>query len=124
MEEGFETPTTTTTTSNGGKVATCSRLELQDPNNGKTTIFHEPYIYANDIDSICFTPYVSAPSSPSHGFGGGGRGGFFYSALASPMHFMMCSLSPNLTSLVSKASVLGSFEFEFSARFGTIGTST
>ncbi|GMP40008.1 hypothetical protein CsSME_00010630 [Camellia sinensis var. sinensis] len=126
MEEGFEAlTTTTTTTSNGSGVATYSRPELQDPNNGKTAIFHEPYIYSDDIDSTCSTPYVSAPSSPGRGSGGGGGGGgFFYSAPASPMHFMMCTSSPNSTTPVSEASVPGSFEFEFSARFGTVGSSS
>ncbi|KAL7197702.1 hypothetical protein ACSBR2_020260 [Camellia fascicularis] len=75
MEEGFETSTTTST--NGSKVATYSRLELQDPNNGKTAIFHQPYIYSNDIDSTCSTSYVSAPLSPDCGSGGGSGGGFF-----------------------------------------------
>ncbi|GMP28127.1 hypothetical protein CsSME_00003804 [Camellia sinensis var. sinensis] len=106
MEEGFETPINTTTiTTNGGGVATYFRLELQDPNNGKAAIFHKPYIYFDDIDSTCFTPYANAPLSPNYGFGGCGGGGFFYSALASPMHFMMCSSSQNSMPLVLEASI-------------------
>ncbi|GMP28135.1 hypothetical protein CsSME_00003811 [Camellia sinensis var. sinensis] len=125
MEEDFETPTPiTTTTTNGGRVATYFRPELQDPNNGKTAIFHELYIYSDDIDSTCFTPYVNALSSPNYGSGGCIGEGFFYSALVSPMHFMMCSSSPNSMPLVSEALVSGSYEFKFSTRLWTIGSSS
>ncbi|GFZ07211.1 calmodulin-binding protein [Actinidia rufa] len=38
------------------------------------------------------------------------------------MHFVLCSPSPNSTAPVASSSVSGSFEFDFSARFGTIGS--
>ncbi|XP_057466528.1 uncharacterized protein LOC130755964 [Actinidia eriantha] len=104
MEEDRETPRTTP--------------GLQNGDNGETASFHDPNMYSDDIDSSCSTPYVSAPSSP----GRGGGGGFFYSAPASPMHFVLCSPSPNSTAPVASSSVSGSFEFDFSARFGTIGS--
>ncbi|TXG65302.1 hypothetical protein EZV62_006577 [Acer yangbiense] len=44
--------------------------------------------FFDDIDSTCSTPYVSAPSSPGRG---SGNGGFYYSAPASPMHFVLTS---------------------------------
>lgn len=68
--------------------------------------------FVEEIDSSCSTPYVSAPSSP-----GRGPVGFFYSAPASPMHFVLsdsCSLSRFTP---SSTDVNGSSEFEFSARF-------
>lgn len=77
-------------------------------------------------DSNCSTPYVSAPSSP--GRGSGHVGGYFYSAPASPMHYMLSS-SPSSSSAAammlaqpraSESSV--SFEFEFSSRFGSPGS--
>ncbi|GFY89033.1 stress response NST1-like protein [Actinidia rufa] len=102
MEEDRESPTATP--------------ELQNGDSGKTASFHDPNMYSDDIDSTCSTPYVSAPSSPGRG------GGFFYSAPASPMHFVLCSPSPNSKAPVASASASGSFEFDFSARFGTIGS--
>ncbi|KAL8166345.1 hypothetical protein V2J09_007844 [Rumex salicifolius] len=71
------------------------------------------------IDSNCSTPYVSAPSSPGRPFDGGGGGGYFYSAPASPMHFILSKasvISPTEAS-DTKMSSSGSFEFEFSARY-------
>ncbi|XP_047332278.1 uncharacterized protein LOC124935889 [Impatiens glandulifera] len=76
-------------------------------------------VYFDDVDSSCSTPFVSAPTSPdraeSVNFGGGG---FFYSAPASPMHFVLCSVSPKRsTPPLSEPSL--SFDFGFSARHGT-----
>ncbi|XP_019186168.1 PREDICTED: uncharacterized protein LOC109180908 [Ipomoea nil] len=82
---------------------------------------HETAMFSDDIDSSCSTPYVSAPSSP-------GRGqphcGFYYSAPASPMHFVLST-----SSLISSASVHSeaaaaansSFEFDFSSRLAGEG---
>ncbi|KAL7257652.1 hypothetical protein ACSBR1_003877 [Camellia fascicularis] len=101
MEEELETSTATHSTSS----------DLQNPNNGETTIFNQ---HTNsDIDSTFSTPFVSATSSPASG------GGFFYSVPASPMHFVLCSSSP-----VSEGTMSASFEFEFSARFGTVGSAS
>ncbi|KAK7337697.1 hypothetical protein VNO77_18282 [Canavalia gladiata] len=70
-----------------------------------------------DIDSTCSTPYVSAPSSPGRGPIAGGA--FFYSAPASPMHFAMTAASSCSSSSLENAC---SYEFEFSARFGSSGS--
>ncbi|KAK9077002.1 hypothetical protein SSX86_005337 [Deinandra increscens subsp. villosa] len=78
--------------------------------------------FADDFDSACSTPFVSAPSSPGRGhtpsYGGGG---FFYSAPASPIHFMLSSSSSYLDSSNSGSSTPvegcgGGFEFEFTAK--------
>ncbi|KAI3445387.1 hypothetical protein Pfo_002052 [Paulownia fortunei] len=79
--------------------------ELENPTTATAQEF------ADDIDSSCSTPYVSAPSSP-------GRdtplAGFYYSAPASPMHFVLSTT--NLNSYPSAAAdANGSFEFDFSA---------
>lgn len=78
--------------------------------------FHE---YAEG--SNCSTPFVSAPSSPGRSFHYPAGVGFFYSAPASPMHYVLASAparsSAALTPSASDASSNGSFEFEFSARF-------
>ncbi|GMG99769.1 hypothetical protein Nepgr_001609 [Nepenthes gracilis] len=78
----------------------------------------------NYIDSNCSTPYVSAPSSPGRATGGG----FFYSAPASPRHFLLpiSSRSSAFISTVpspsdaSSAATSGSFEFEFSAKLSNL----
>ncbi|XP_052192991.1 uncharacterized protein LOC127801691 [Diospyros lotus] len=98
-------------------------------------LFYESNMYSSEIDSACSTPYVSAPSSPGRGLagagagaGGGGGGGFFYSAPASPMHFLLSSSYSHSPPVSTEASVPAgnySVEFEFSARFGTVeSTST
>lgn len=104
---------------------------LQNPSNGETKSleqdnlplsnggFDEEDIHAHrfseDLDSTCSTPYVSAPSSP-------GRGpvttGYFYSAPASPMHFVLSSSPASYSSSSDTAfPEATSFEFEFSSRF-------
>ncbi|XP_073290739.1 uncharacterized protein [Primulina huaijiensis] len=61
---------------------------------------------SDEMDSCCSTPYVSAPSSPS-------RSGFYYSAPASPMHFML-SKTANLSSHSAAVTEPNcSFEFDF-----------
>ncbi|KAA8545231.1 hypothetical protein F0562_020015 [Nyssa sinensis] len=114
MEE-LETPT-----NNNGGATRSSTPDLQNPNDDKTTFPHELNEFSDDIDSSCSTPYVSAPSSPGRG---SPLGGFFYSAPASPMHFVLSSC-PSSPSTVSESSVSGSFEFEFSARFSKNGTAS
>ncbi|XP_038975615.1 uncharacterized protein LOC120106662 [Phoenix dactylifera] len=72
---------------------------------------------SDDVDSSCSTPYVSAPSSPGRS---GVAGGYFFSAPTSPMHFILSSAGSGggrFPSDSPDASVAGSFEFEFSARF-------
>lgn len=93
-------------------------LDPPNPSNGETHKTHDPQFFYEDIDSNCSTPYVSAPSSP-------GRGppisGFFYSAPASPMHFVLTSNSLNSPNSSSSFDTNTS-EFEFSARFGSSGS--
>ncbi|XP_059648439.1 uncharacterized protein LOC132294555 [Cornus florida] len=91
-----------------------STPDLQNPNNGDPNAFSDV-----DIDSSCSTPYVSAPSSP-------GRGpplsGFFYSAPASPIHFVLSSSHHSPSTVDTKASVFSSFDFEFSAKAPATGS--
>ncbi|KAL5791910.1 hypothetical protein ACOSP7_000504 [Xanthoceras sorbifolium] len=98
---------------------------LRNPNNvepdlayGDTIDSSETPRFSEDLDSTCSTPYVSAPSSP-------GRGptttGYFFSAPASPMHYVLSSAS-SATYHPSESSFLSSqsdFEFEFSSRFSS-----
>ncbi|KAL8527906.1 hypothetical protein ACS0TY_005642 [Phlomoides rotata] len=79
--------------------------------------------FHDDMDSCCSTPYVSAPSSP-------GRApplsGFYYSAPASPMHFVLSSTA--LKSYPSAAAVPldsnTSFEFDFSSTLPSTAASS
>ncbi|XP_022895880.1 uncharacterized protein LOC111409972 isoform X1 [Olea europaea var. sylvestris] len=93
MEEDFQNPPSTS------------------PEPITTTSSATPLEFSDDIDSCCSTPYVSAPSSP-------GRdtplGGFYYSAPASPMHFLLSSTSISSYG-VESSTVACSFEFDFSA---------
>lgn len=71
--------------------------------------------FADDMDSCCSTPYVSAPSSPGRGTP---LAGFYYSAPASPMHFVLSSAALKSYPSASAASAAESscgFEFDFSA---------
>ncbi|XP_038972281.1 uncharacterized protein LOC120104725 [Phoenix dactylifera] len=94
--------------------------ELAEPNHGEHHL--DPPLSplrfpSDDVDSSCSTPYVSAPSSPGRG---GVAGGYFFSAPTSPMHFILSSAGGSggrFPSDSPDASVAGSFEFEFSARF-------
>ncbi|XP_026446201.1 uncharacterized protein LOC113346869 [Papaver somniferum] len=74
------------------------------------------------IDSTCSSPYVSAPSSP----GGSNRdynnnNGYFFSAPASPMHYIQ-SKSISVSSSTVNISSSGSFEFDFSSKSNSIST--
>ncbi|KAM0036381.1 hypothetical protein Hdeb2414_s0014g00425711 [Helianthus debilis subsp. tardiflorus] len=74
----------------------------------------------NDFDdSACSTPFVSAPSSPGRGF--------FYSAPASPIHFMLSNSSSYLDSSGSSSSTttptpVEGFEFEGSVPAGSMSS--
>ncbi|KAI3755034.1 hypothetical protein L1987_54827 [Smallanthus sonchifolius] len=88
-------------------------------NNGAT--------FTDDFDSACSTPFVSAPSSPGRGPPTSYGGGYFYSAPASPIHFMLSSSSSYLDSSHSGSSTPlegcgGAFEFEFTAKQPAQGT--
>uniref|UniRef100_A0A1D1Y0N3 Uncharacterized protein n=1 Tax=Anthurium amnicola TaxID=1678845 RepID=A0A1D1Y0N3_9ARAE len=101
------------------------RMELGNPSNGgeqqpaSEDACHGDAahgFFPDDVDSSCSTPYVSAPSSP----GRGGTGGYFFSAPASPMHFVLSSSAytcgDGAPSAVPEGLVSGSFEFDFPAR--------
>ncbi|CAN0914096.1 hypothetical protein LINGRAHAP2_LOCUS28352 [Linum grandiflorum] len=106
-------------------------LELQSE---PPCISHDSF-FADDFDSTCSTPFVSAPSSPGRSSNNnpssGGGGGFFYSCPASPMHFAITSSAAHRSSYYSDDEEQGESdfepgsrslnEFEFSARFGSAG---
>ncbi|XP_060167268.1 uncharacterized protein LOC132598423 [Lycium barbarum] len=70
----------------------------------------ESGMFSDDIDSSCSTPYVSAPSSPGRNQP---HSGFYYSAPASPMHFVLTTVSvKNAANSTSSPSE----DFDFSAR--------
>uniref|UniRef100_A0A5B7AIC6 Stress response NST1-like protein n=1 Tax=Davidia involucrata TaxID=16924 RepID=A0A5B7AIC6_DAVIN len=93
-----------------------SEPHLNFPNNGDTFDTHEAHRLSEEIDSTCSTPYVSAPSSP-----GRGPTGYFFSAPASPLHFILSAASSSASDSAflsnESSTVFGSFEFEFSSRF-------
>ncbi|GJV52825.1 hypothetical protein Tco_1448566 [Tanacetum coccineum] len=76
----------------------------------------EVLTFSDDFDSACSTPFVSAPSSPgrtSYANGAvGGGGGFFYSAPASPIHFMISSSSSSKKVSLTSPEPSGPFQFE------------
>ncbi|XP_022769796.1 uncharacterized protein LOC111313390 [Durio zibethinus] len=88
------------------------------PHDANTT---ETPRFSEDFDSTCSTPYVSAPTSPSRG----PTSGYFFSAPASPMHFVLSSASSATSHLSSESSLMSAqsdgspFEFEFSSRFSS-----
>ncbi|EYU37262.1 hypothetical protein ABFS82_02G094400 [Erythranthe guttata] len=90
--------------------------ELENPATTTTAAAQE---YTDEIDSCCSTPYVSAPSSPGRD---APLSGYYYSAPASPMHFML-SAATNYTSSSASASTdaSGSFDFDFSATLPSSG---
>ncbi|MQL99119.1 hypothetical protein Taro_031841 [Colocasia esculenta] len=111
------------------------KMELENPADGENRKSedacngdgsdppHSSSCFTDDIDSTCSTPYVSAPSSP----GRSGPSGYFYSAPASPMHFVLssspyCCAGANDANAAADGLMSGSFEFEFSARFGGTGS--
>ncbi|KAF8387788.1 hypothetical protein HHK36_026443 [Tetracentron sinense] len=106
---------------NNGEKPNCEP-DLRDPNNGETLDAHENHRFSTEINSSCYTSYVSAPSSP-----GRGPSGYFFSAPSSPMHFVLSSLASSSSdsafmSSSSDLSVSGSFEFEFSDRLTSNGS--
>ncbi|KAH0783078.1 hypothetical protein KY290_002676 [Solanum tuberosum] len=94
-------------------ITTSSAVPESEPEAGSAA---EAGMFSDDIDSSCSTPYVSAPSSP-------GRGqphcGFYYSAPASPMHFVLSTTS--VKNAVSTSISSPSEDFDFSARLTTEG---
>ncbi|KAK8588207.1 hypothetical protein V6N13_087152 [Hibiscus sabdariffa] len=107
-------------TQNLHNTQTSSSSSYNDGDHTETPRFSE------DFDSTCSTPYVSAPSSP----GRGPTSGYFFSAPASPMHFILSSAPSTEYHLLSESSLISaqsdasSFEFEFSSRFSGNGSVT
>ncbi|KAE8699603.1 hypothetical protein F3Y22_tig00110576pilonHSYRG00016 [Hibiscus syriacus] len=103
--------------------STLAHLSSSSYNEGDHT---ETPRFSEDFDSTCSTPYVSAPSSP----GRGPTSGYFFSAPASPMHFILSSALSSKSHLSSEPSLISAqsdasyFEFEFSSRFSSNGSVT
>ncbi|XP_072998317.1 uncharacterized protein [Typha latifolia] len=107
-------------------------MELENPINGgeggdggEGHSELESQSNGDDIDSSCSTPYVSAPSSPGRGGAGNiaAAGGYFFSAPASPMHFILSSPPYSAAAISTSFSSAGDIEFEFSARYPSSGGS-
>lgn len=84
-------------------------MDLEKPSNG------------DEIDSSCSTPYVSAPSSPGRPSNAASSapfsGGYFFSAPASPMHFIISNSCAGSSAAASSGTLSGDIEFEFSSRY-------
>ncbi|PIN21862.1 hypothetical protein CDL12_05431 [Handroanthus impetiginosus] len=97
--------------------------ELENPATANTAVAGKGY--SDDLDSCCSTPYVSAPSSPGRG---APLSGFYYSAPASPTHFMLSTTNLNPYPSASVAAAASdancSFEFDFSPTLPSTGAST
>ncbi|KAL2550223.1 hypothetical protein Fot_11753 [Forsythia ovata] len=83
-------------------------------------LIHELPRFSEDVDSTCSTPYVSTPSSPGHD-ASSLPSGYFFSAPANPMHFMLSKekverFSSKYESIFFKSKTGSSFEFEFCSR--------
>lgn len=89
-------------------------------NGGSISTDDDPQRFSEDFDSTCSTPYVSAPSSPGRG---GSSAGYFYSAPASPMHFVLSSAPASSAAYSYSSETISSSEFEFSSRFSPNGSS-
>ncbi|KAL3636955.1 hypothetical protein CASFOL_019254 [Castilleja foliolosa] len=80
--------------------------------------------YSDDIDSCCSTPYASAPSSPGRATH---LAGYYYSAPASPTHFVISTANLNPYPSAATAAphdASSSFEFDFSATCTPAGGSS
>ncbi|KAL2476062.1 Protein of unknown function (DUF1645) [Abeliophyllum distichum] len=90
-------------------------------------LFHEPPRFSEDVDSACSTSYgVSMPSSPDHA--SSLPSGYFFSAPASPMHFLLSKekvepFSSKYELIFFKSESGSSFEFEFCSRLSPNGLS-
>ncbi|XP_030544941.1 uncharacterized protein LOC115751270 isoform X2 [Rhodamnia argentea] len=93
--------------------------ELDNVDDDRREEAQQLFFFDDGDDSNCSTPFVSAPSSP--GRSSGPVAGYFYSAPASPMHFVLSASAMLAQPRASESSV--SFEFEFSSRFGSSGSS-
>ncbi|KAL5700950.1 hypothetical protein ACHQM5_026340 [Ranunculus cassubicifolius] len=111
--------------SNNGDTHSEPEPELRSlNNNGIFFDLDENQRFTDDIDSSCSTPYVSAPSSPGRNTCHNNNG-YFFSAPASPMHFITSSSTSSSSNafLASSSEMSGSFEFDFSARYSSSSAS-
>ncbi|KAL2941114.1 N-acyl homoserine lactonase [Bienertia sinuspersici] len=118
METNLEPPNSASTSTSTSTTIINGDSFLSPPNSTSQTTINNDDFYIDD--SNCSTPYVSAPSSPGR-YSYVPPSGFFYSAPASPMHFILAT-APSRSSLLPATSDASSnsnnsFEFEFSARF-------
>nr|CAD1833246.1 unnamed protein product [Ananas comosus var. bracteatus] len=101
-------------------------MELHNPSHGAELLDHSNGDGGGgggveDVDSSCSTPYVSAPSSPGRC---GASAGWFYSAPASPMHFVLSSQPYSAAAGGGGGGGGGDdADFEFAARFASPGSS-
>lgn len=95
-------------------------VPLAITNGGSISTDNDPQRFSEDFDSTCSTPYVSAPSSPGRG---GSASGYFFSAPASPMHFVLSSAPSSAAAYSYSSEAPSSSEFEFSSRFSPNGSS-
>ncbi|KAL2540449.1 Protein of unknown function (DUF1645) [Abeliophyllum distichum] len=89
-------------------------------------LLYEQPRFSEDVDSTCSTPYVSAPSSPGHA--SSLPSGYFFSAPASPMHFLLSKekvepFSSKYEPIFFTSESGSSFEFEFCSRLSPNGLS-
>ncbi|KAL2489401.1 uncharacterized protein Fot_42693 [Forsythia ovata] len=89
-------------------------------------LLYEPPCFSENVDSTCSTPYVSAPSNSDHA--SSLRSGYFFSAPASPIHFLLSKekvemFSSKYESVFFKSESGSSFKFEFCSRLSPNGLS-
>ncbi|KAL2536460.1 uncharacterized protein Fot_17851 [Forsythia ovata] len=101
-------------TSKNGSISTTNSVGASPLN-----LLHEPLHFSENVDNTCSTTYVSAPSSPGHA--SSLPSGYFFSAPASPMHFLLSKekvepFSSKYEPVFLKSESGSSFEFEFCSR--------
>ncbi|KAL2508638.1 uncharacterized protein Fot_32285 [Forsythia ovata] len=106
-------------TSKNGSISTTTSTGASPLN-----LLHKPPHFSEDVDNTCSTSYVSAPSSPGHV--SSLPSSYFFSALASPMHFLLSEEKVELFSskyepIFFKSEFGPSFEFEFCSRLSPNG---
>ncbi|KAI3980688.1 hypothetical protein MKX01_025253 [Papaver californicum] len=113
--------------SNGENQRSSENLRIFNPNVSLHTSY-QTQCFINEeesldemIDSSCSSPYVSAPSSPGSNRDYNNNNGYFFSAPASPTHYIQ-SKSISVSASTVNMSSSGSFEFDFSAKNNSIST--
>ncbi|KAL2559911.1 hypothetical protein Fot_04650 [Forsythia ovata] len=108
-------------TSKNGSISTTTSVGASPLN-----LIQKPPRFSEDVDSSCSAPYVSASFSPGHV--SSLSPGYFFSAPANLMHFMLSkekveSFSSKYEPVFFKSESRLSFEFEFCSRFSPNGLS-